>query len=278
MEDALRFEHVVLKQIAMAALPPWLLCLIAWAVVGNSSAAESVPVPTLTVPLIATAPTIDGHCEENEWHGARLLALAAGPLESGSPTQVPPTSVRLAWRREALYLGFDCDDPSLIATPERDHDDTLYDEDVVEIFIDTVGDGHAYWEIQASPFARTTDGLHLLTGEPRYAADGRFETGFYRREHFWSTGFELEGLRVAASRRVGGWSVELAIPAVPLLRRKGLTEFTTGSVIHLNASRYDWSEPRTTSNRPLHQVSWSAFVTGCPHQSPDRMGILQLAP
>jgi hypothetical protein len=191
---------------------------------------------------------------------------------------VPPTTLRIAWRPEALYLGFDCTDPALIATPDRAHDGTLYDEDVAEVFIDAVGDGRAYWEIQASPFARTTDGLHLLAGEPRYGADGRFLTDFYRREHFWSTGFELDGLRVAATRRADGWSVELAVPAAPVLRRTGTSAFAAGTVIRLNALRYDWSAPRTAADRPLHQVSWSAFVTGCPHQSPDRMGFLRLAP
>ena len=236
------------------------------------------PPPTLSVPQLSVDPLIDGHCSEAEWSGAARLTLASGPLGSSAPVPMPTTTLRIAWRPETLFLAFDCDDTMLIATPEREHDGTLYDEDVAEVFIDAVGDGRAYWEIQASPFARTTDGLHLVTGEPQYQEDGRFTADFYRREHFWSTGFELDGLRVAATRRSGGWSLELAIPAMPLLRRTGAASFAAGTVIRLNALRYDWSQPRTTADRPLQQVSWSAVTLGCPHQSPSRMGFIRLAP
>lgn len=252
------------------------LPLVAWMAIAGSWAVEHPP--TLDVPLLATAPAIDGTCAEEDWRNAARLTLAAGPLGGRAPSPVPTTTLRLAWRPEALYLGFDCEDPTLVATPEREHDGTLYDEDVAELFIDAVGDGRAYWEIQASPFARVTDGLHLLTAEPSYQADGRFVPDFYRREHFWGIGFALEGLRIAASRRPGGWSVELAVPAAPLLRRTGDTTFAPGAIIRLNALRYDWSAPRTAPDRPLHQVSWSPVVLGCPHQSPDRMGFLHLAP
>ncbi|MFC5652237.1 carbohydrate-binding family 9-like protein [Paenibacillus solisilvae] len=60
------------------------------------------------------------------------------------------TRVRACWTKDSLYIRFECEDDHVVATMEC-HDDPLYLEDVVEVFIDEAGTGQIYYEIEVSP-------------------------------------------------------------------------------------------------------------------------------
>lgn len=60
------------------------------------------------------------------------------------------TKARACWTSDCLYIRFECEDDHVVATMER-HDDPLYMEDVVEVFIDEAGTGKHYCEIEVSP-------------------------------------------------------------------------------------------------------------------------------
>ncbi|MFK7695052.1 carbohydrate-binding family 9-like protein [Paenibacillus sp. HJGM_3] len=61
-----------------------------------------------------------------------------------------PTDVRTSWDDDALYIRFDCQDDYAVADYTR-RDDPLYDQDVVEVFIDEEGLGRRYIELELSP-------------------------------------------------------------------------------------------------------------------------------
>ncbi|MFK0524048.1 carbohydrate-binding family 9-like protein [Paenibacillus illinoisensis] len=68
-------------------------------------------------------------------------------------TGLPPlqsTEVRLGWSEEYLHIRYVCQDPYVVSNfTERDQ--PLYEQDVVEIFIDEKGDGRSYMELEISP-------------------------------------------------------------------------------------------------------------------------------
>ncbi|MFC4101866.1 carbohydrate-binding family 9-like protein [Paenibacillus xanthanilyticus] len=61
-----------------------------------------------------------------------------------------PTRVSACWDREFLHIRFVCQDPYMISV-YTDRDDPLYEQDVIEIFIDELGMGTEYMEIEVSP-------------------------------------------------------------------------------------------------------------------------------
>ncbi len=61
-----------------------------------------------------------------------------------------PTQVRTCWNEEALYIQFECSDDYVVADLTQ-RDDPLYDQDVVEVFIDEEGMGKRYLELEFSP-------------------------------------------------------------------------------------------------------------------------------
>lgn len=60
------------------------------------------------------------------------------------------TQVRTCWTRDSLFIQFVCEDDNVLAAYTQ-RDDPLYEQDVVEVFIDTVGDGTNYLEFEISP-------------------------------------------------------------------------------------------------------------------------------
>ena len=99
-----------------------------------------------------------------------------------------------------LRVLFDCVDRDPWATM-RARDNRLYEEEVVEVFLDPVGDLECYFEIELNPLNTVLD-LVL-----RKSPSGR------RMDLRW----QCAGLRTAVQRTLHGWTAELAIPFESLL-------------------------------------------------------------
>lgn len=242
-------------------------------------------IPYAVVPAAASPAVIDGQLGDACWLQAQRIqvdrpALRPDGLAEGDPGSAGEalhTEALLCWRPDALLIAFRCHDSQVVATAGRKHDDHLYEEDVVEVFLDPVGDGRRYWEIQVSPRGQSTDALHVLTAEPPPTPSGRLPAEFYHRNHICTVEAELPGLMVAAATTPDGWNAELAIPSAALPRTAaGATSFAPGRM-RLNLVRYDWAKPASEPGRPFHQATWSAVETGCPHQSAGRMGWIELS-
>lgn len=96
---------------------------------------------------IETNLIVDGNLEKPEWKSAEAVELA-GTL-TGERLQ-RNTSVKLLWSNDFLYAGFTCEDDYVCATMTG-YNDKLYEEDVVEIFIDDDRDMKTYIEIEVNP-------------------------------------------------------------------------------------------------------------------------------
>ncbi len=256
------------------------LLIICW-VVGSCFADKQQRVlpslPEITVPKTAEPPLIDGVVEENEWAGAAVIASLKPHLFGKS--EVYPTKVKLLWDTNYLYVAFECIDDDVICSGTMKHDDPLYKEDVCEVFLDAVGDGKQYIEIQVNPDGVNFDQMFFVTtNNPAVTATGRIHPDVTRRDLWKSIEWDMEGLQTAGKRIYEGqqlklWSVEMAIPAADVMKRRGTQKFFPTD-IRANFMRY---KHEIEGNKDvINHMNWSPVQHGCPHISPARMGIIKL--
>lgn len=151
----------------------------------------------------ATAPiVIDGKLDDPPWQHSAPVHLVRN--QDGAQPRFT-TSVRLLWDQAYLYAGYRCEDTQIYGTM-TERDDPLWEEEVVEIFVDANRDQISYVEIEVSPLNTLLD-LFVLNRSPhpaRYLFD-----------------WDSEGIRHAVyvdgdphqrETQDRSWSAELAIP------------------------------------------------------------------
>ncbi len=103
---------------------------------------------------------IDGRLDEPSWAVAGPMALL-DTVTGEAPKQ--STEVRAMWDDECLYVGFHSLDTDAWATMTR-REDPLWDEEVVEVFVDADGDGIGYAEYEINPLGTLMDIFVLNRG------------------------------------------------------------------------------------------------------------------
>lgn len=243
-------------------------------------AAQAQELPSIQVPK-AAAPSINGVIDSKEWAGAALiksLGVCRGGKYQDKAAKLP-TEVRLLWNEEALYVAFSCVDADIFSTKTQ-RDDFIYLEDVCEVFLDQIGDGRQYYEIQVSPNNAILDKIFILTAEPQSTPQLRLTPECCAKDLWSFLEWNMEGLRTATGRivedgRTVGWTVEIAIPAKALMKRRG-TDKLAPCEMRANFLRYDWQPGRDPSKREGIFLNWSPVANGCPHISPAAMGRMSL--
>jgi hypothetical protein len=177
-----------------------------------------------------------------------ILSVSLVETVTGQPP-VQATSVKVGWDGDTLRILFSVVDDSIVANHTQ-RNAPLYEEEVVEVFLDPTGEegAMAYFEIEVNPNNAVLD-LVLR----------RIATG-WRRDWAW----ECEGLQTAVQRHPHGWTAELAIPiasisALPPQRRW-----------RVNLFRID-----RPSEGPRELSAWSPTGVANFHR-PERFGILEL--
>ncbi|MDQ3623047.1 MAG: carbohydrate-binding family 9-like protein [Verrucomicrobiota bacterium] len=126
------------------------------------------------------------------WRDAQQVFLLE--TVSGAPPK-QATSVRALWSLTEWRLLFHAEDTHPWATLTA-RDAPLYQEEVVEVFFDPVGDLEAYFEIEVNPLGAIHD---LISRRNRSG---------YRKDLSWN----CEGLRAEVRKTTDAWSVELRVP------------------------------------------------------------------
>lgn len=68
------------------------------------------------------------------------------------------TQFRACWTKESIHIQYVCQDDHIVANM-LERDEPLYEEDVVEVFIDPFGGGRNYFEFEVSPRGVLFDAL-----------------------------------------------------------------------------------------------------------------------
>ena len=193
---------------------------------------------------------IDGDLGKEIWRSAPEVELVRA-VDGAAPRQ--RTGVRLLWDVEHLYAAFRVEDGEIVAT-HTERDAPLWEEEVVELFLDPWGAERLYVEIEVSPRNVVFDALVI----------NRARDGETRRDLEALTAWDCRGLRTAV--RVDGvvnggavsrgWDVELAIPLRELAPRRPPTP---GEEWRFNAYRIDRSASRGDELQALSPIGRPDF-------------------
>lgn len=185
-----------------------------------------------------------------DWHAEVWRKVTPVQLRDTVSGAVPQqaTGVRVAWTEEELRVLFHAEDTHAWATlTERDA--PLYEEEVVEVFLDPAGDLESYFEIEANPLNAVLD-LVLRRNRSGYAKD---------------FAWRCEELRTAVVKTDAAWSAELAIPFRSLMAEPP----KAGDCWRVNFCRID-----RPPGVPRELTSWSPAGRANFH-TPERFGTLQ---
>lgn len=156
--------------------------------------AQAVALPVYRARHTAAPVRIDGVLDDAAWtFSPRVGELRLIHEVERRPAY--PTEAAVTWDDAYLYVAFACTDPVPWAR-HATRDDRLWEEEVVEVFLDPDGDGRNYAELEVSPTNVVVD---LLIEAPRAGGPG-------------ARAWDAKGLQTAVRTHPAGWVVEMAIP------------------------------------------------------------------
>ncbi|MDO8682016.1 MAG: carbohydrate-binding family 9-like protein [Armatimonadota bacterium] len=189
--------------------------------------------------------------DEAAWQAADPAALKLHD-NSGFPNLT--TTVRLCYDNQFLYVAFECKDTEIqAAMTERDA--PIYEEEVVEVFLDPDSDELTYYEFEVSPRNVIFDAVATNPTGVKGALD---------------TSWDCAGLQTAVCMANGGWTVEIAIPFSSLTGAPH-TPPAAGDRWRMNLYRIE--------RAPREEFScWSPTMADPPnYHVPGMFGVLQFA-
>ena len=173
------------SRVAGAALAVAGLALVS----GGALAADAAPGYTVVATTAECAALLVA--DEAAWAGA-------SPVEWGPATYT--TRFRAVWSDEGLFLRFDATDPSPWHTMTR-KDEHLWDEEVVEIFLDPDRSGRDYYELEVNP-ANVVCDLRMISPWPDKKGDIDWNLA----------GLETRVRPQEGAGRVRGWTATAFLP------------------------------------------------------------------
>lgn len=173
-----------------------------------------------------------------------------GNASGSKPLQ--DTYFKSTWSENYLYFAFCCNDDYQFATM-NDFNDRLYDEDVVEVFLDDDMDQRTYMEIEVNPLNALLH-YHVLNN-----LNGKLFT-YARVDKNIKTAVSYDEKELL-------WNVELAIPFSEFVTAKN-TPPAAGDRWGLNLYRID-----TNKKGEKEYTAWSPTLNGSYH-IPERFGEL----
>jgi hypothetical protein len=211
---------------------------------------------------IGGAITVDGRIDEAAWADAETITLRR--TDSGLAANVK-TEAKMLWDSNALYVAWMCDDADIWTTMST-NDSNLWEEEVVEIFIDPDGDGKDYLELEINPTNAVVD-IKIMTLDP------------WKSDVAWgipglATAVRVEGTLNRHSDTDTRWTVEAAIPWAGMAGIEGATGEapTEGAVWRANLYRIE----RFTVSDPDDDeyLAWAPTGQNFFH-IPDAFGLLR---
>ena len=177
---------------------------------------------------------VDGNLNEYDWKQAVLISDFEDIEGAAKPKPTYSTSVKMMWDSQYLYIGAVLEEPHLWGTLKK-HDDIIYRDHDFEVFIDPMGDGEQYFEIEINVLGTIMD---LFMNKP-YKKGGTFDMGWN------TTGIQS---KIIANGTINdntdidsGWTLEMAIPFTAISRNNRTASPSTTNPWRINFSRVQWT-------------------------------------
>jgi hypothetical protein len=215
------------------------------------SAPAAAQVPRLSAHKTQKPVVLDGRLDDDAWQGAETSRAFTQkfPAEGAAPTE--PTSVRVLYDDDAIYVGIDCPQTHSPVTPRLTRRDRSVESDWVAIDLDTRKDRKSAVEFLVNASGVMVDGLRV--NDIDYSSD-------------WDESWEAR-----TDIHPGGWSVEMRLP-LRILRFPRLPVQSWG----LQVRRYisarqetdEWSYIPRAVAAEVSRYGWLDALDGLEPQSP----------
>jgi hypothetical protein len=173
-------------------------------VLGPKIEGPQAALPEYSMVRAAKPPVIDGKLDDQVWATAKEVPLTrsfdGGPISR-------KTTFRMMWDDTNLYVAFRSEDPDVWGSL-RKKDDPIYNEDVVEVFLDADADGRTYNELQVSP--------HNVNFDASFVARRSDLAEAMKWESDMKTAVYVKGTLDDDSDQDEYWSAEMQIPIAKL--------------------------------------------------------------
>lgn len=209
------------------------------------------PLPEYAMARATKAPVIDGKLDDEVWASAREVPLTRS-FDGGPITR--KTTFRMLWDDAFLYVAFRAEDPDVWGSL-KNKDDAIYNEDVVEVFLDANADGRTYNELQVSPHNVNFD-ASFVARRSDLAEAMKWESGM-------KTAVFVKGTLDDDSDTDEYWTAEMQIP-IANLNTVPRTPPQKGDRWRFNAYRLEHLSRRTS----IEGQSFSPLFVGDFHALP----------
>ncbi len=218
----------------MRATPYVLTGLAAFALVADSGALGPARIVIPALPEPGPIIEIDGDLTDGGW----ALAVTAD-LNDAATGDAPerPTRLSLAWTPEYLFVAFACRDDGPTNARLTVRDANLWEEEVVEVFIDANDDQRTYYELEWNPLNTLFDAFVIN-----------------HDKHWLLRDWTMAGIQHAVKRGKDGWAVEIAMPMAEFGEAAQLPP-SVGDVWRANFYRID----RSPSATGREMTAWSTI-------------------
>lgn len=152
---------------------------------------------------------IDGNLDETSWAKAQSSEKFVDIRGEGYPIPSKPTTVKMLWDDEYLYIGATLMEDNIVANLTQ-RDTIIYYDNDFEVFLDPDGDGIRYFEIENNARGVIFD---LLLEKP-YRSNGSFFIPWNCEGLQLAVG--LNGTLNKEDDTDASWTVEMAIPFAAL--------------------------------------------------------------
>jgi hypothetical protein len=175
--------------------------------------------PTYRAVLVEAAPKVDGEMDPG-YEAAEPIRFVF--INGARRSPKAPTTARLVCTRDALYVLFRCryTDPGAVQWSRRVHDEAVWHDNNVEVFLDPTGTGGSrYYQLTVNVGGTTSD-------------------SYARQQNAWDP-----KLQVATKVRPGEWTAEVKIPFDELRLQRG----RINKVWRMNLTRFTLAPAEDTS-------------------------------
>lgn len=243
----------------------------------NSPDTVAAPRPLALVPFATIPPRIDASEDDPAWTSAITLAPLVLGTDSPAGQVALPTTVKLMWDPDFLYVRIIADGKLVPFCSARSADVKISSEDCIGVIIDPRGESNGWAEIFMNPTGKLRAQVYWITGTTKTGPTFRL-SGEAVASHVKHQTSPLEDELVsAASYTSTGWMVDIAIPATTLLGAQGITQLVASTTMRANFLRYDYALgedgiiARTATD-------WATVLAGQEDLSPQGMGYMRLEP
>ena len=201
--------------------------------------------------------TLDGQLDESAWDRGEQTSMW-GDANSGE-AQALESWGKLLWDDQYLYVAMHSEDPDIWSTITA-RDGELWNEEVMELYVDGNSNGRDYLEFQINPLNTIFDAQFTDIRQPEWPIAAQFTL------EGMESMVSIDGTVNERGDRDRSWTVEMRIPLASLPSLPNVPP-QPQDLVRVNFYRYD----RSGSENEASYFAWSPVGGGSWHQ-PDKFG------